>query len=77
MPTAAAHEVYNMSSAAQELIAQARDLISREEFAEAVVLLDSVPANQPDWEPHEVDEVTCLAEFLRNLTDEEMSTLRL
>lgn len=66
-----------MGNAAQELIAQARDLISREEYAEAVVLLDSAPADQSDWEPHEVDEVACLAEFLRNLTDEEMSTLRL
>ena len=66
-----------MNNEAQELIAHARELIEREEYAEATALLDNAPADRSDWEAHETDEVACLVEFLRALTDEEMSMVRL
>ena len=65
-----------MSNEAQELIAHARELITKEDYAQAVALLNKAPANQSAWEAHEVDEVACLVEFLHGLTDEEMSMVR-
>ena len=66
-----------VSTEAQELIANVRDHIEREEYPQAVALLRDAPAARPGWAPHEHDEVACLAEFLSALDDPQTSMVRL
>ena len=66
-----------MSTEAQELIAEVRGHIEREEYPQAVALLRGAPADRSGWAPHEGDEVACLSEFLEALNDPQTSMVRL
>ena len=66
-----------MSTEAQELIAEVRDHIAREEYPQAVALLRAAPSDRSGWEAHEQDEVACLVEFLGALDDPQTSMVRL
>jgi hypothetical protein len=58
-----------MSAEAQDFIAKVRGEIANRKWGEAQTLLSNAPTKRDDWTPQENDEVLCLEEYLKALSD--------